>query len=52
MNPDEIHYYPFIISRDRCDGGFNAIENPFGRICVANKLENVRYVFNKIKEIN
>ena len=30
---DELHYYPFIISLDRCDGSCNTVEDPLGRIC-------------------
>ena len=37
LNPDELHYYPLIISLNRCDGSCNTVEDPFGRIWVTNK---------------
>ena len=53
LNPDELHYYPFMISLGRCDGSCDTAEYPFGRICVPNKLENVNLkVFNMIKQKN
>ena len=33
----ELHYYPFIISLDRCDGSCNTVEDLFGRIYVPKK---------------
>ena len=41
LNPDELHYYLFMICLDRCDGSYNTVEEPFGRICVPNKIEDV-----------
>ena len=32
LNPDEYHYYPFIISLDRCGKSCNTVEDPFGRL--------------------
>ena len=32
FNFDEFHYYPFIISINRCDGSCNTVEDSFGRI--------------------
>ena len=53
MNPDELHYYPFIVSLDRCDASCYTVEHWFGRICVPNTMENVNLkVFNMIKGIN
>ena len=53
LNLGEIHSYPFLISMDRCDGSCNTVKNPFGRICVPNKMEGVNLkVFNTIKGIN
>ena len=38
---------------NRCDGSCNFIEDPFGRICVPNKIEDGNLkVFNMIKRIN
>ena len=48
----ELHYYPFIISLDRCDVSCNAFEHPLG-ICVSNKMEEINLkIFNMIKEMN
>ena len=30
VNPDELHYYPFIISLGRYDGSCNTVEDRFG----------------------
>ena len=32
LNPDELLYYPFVISMNKCDGSCNTVEDPFGRI--------------------
>ena len=29
VNPDELHYYPYIISLDRCDGSCNNAQDQF-----------------------
>ena len=53
MNSGELHYYLFIITLDRLDGSFNINGDPFGRICVLKKTEDVSLkVFNMIKGIN
>ena len=53
VNPNELHYYVLISSLERCNGSFNTVEDPFGRIYVPNKIEHVRLkIFNIIKGIN
>ena len=53
LNPDELYYYPFIISPDRCYGGCNIVEDPFGRMCAVSKIEDkILKVFIMIKGIN
>ena len=53
LNPDELHFYSFIVSLDRCDGSCNTADDPFGRICVPNKIEHINLkVFNMMKEVN
>ena len=53
LNPDALHYYPFMISLDKCDESCNNVEDPFVGICFPNKIENVNLkVFNIIKQIN
>ena len=37
LNPDELHYYLFIISIDRYNGSFNANQEPCGGIFVSKK---------------
>ena len=50
LNPDELHYYQFIISMNRCDGSCNTAEDPSGRKCVLNKTEDVNLkLFDIIK---
>ena len=45
VNPDKckqgLHYYPFIINLDRCNGSCNTLDDTCSRICVPNKRENV-----------
>ena len=64
LNPDEynqvLHYYPFILDLDRCNGSCNSLDDTSGRICVPNKVEvvnlSVFYIYNnknkRIKNIN
>ena len=53
LNPDKFNYYSFIISLDRRDESHDTVENPFGRICIPDKIEHVNLkVFNMIKRIN
>ena len=39
LNLNELYYYLFIISMNRYDESCNTIDNPFGRILVANEME-------------
>ena len=53
LNPDELHYYPFIISLYSCNWSYNIAEAKFGRICVPNKVEDVNLkIFNMVKGKN
>ena len=53
LNFEEIQYYPFIITMSRSNVNCNTVEDPFGRICVSNKIEYVNLkVFNIVKGIN
>ena len=50
---DEIHCSLFAISLHKCDGSYNTVEDPFGRICVPNKIEDVNLkMFIMIKGIH
>ena len=47
LNLDQVHYCQFVISMSRCDGSCNTLDDPFGRICLPNKVEEVKLkVFN------
>ena len=53
LNFDELHYYPFIICMSKYNRSCNTVEDPFGRICVPNKMEDLDLkVFHMIKGIN
>ena len=34
LNPDELHYYPFIISLHRLNGSCKTLTNLSGKICI------------------
>ena len=50
LNPDEFHYYLFIISLDRYDGSCNTIQDAFVRVCVPNKMEDLNLNVFRSKE--
>ena len=53
LNPDELHYYPFISNLDRCDGSFYTFEYLFCRLYVPHKIDDANLkVINRIKGIN
>ena len=37
LNPSELNYYPFMISLDKCNGSFNAVDDLSTKICVTTK---------------
>ena len=41
LNPDDIHYYWFIVSPDRCDGSCNIVEDLFSRILYPNWIKDL-----------
>ena len=48
-----MRYYPFMVNLERCNGSCNSLNDPSGRICVANKTEYINLnVFNMITRIN
>lgn len=50
---DDVHYYPLIISVNRCDESFSSVEDPFSGTWVPSKIEDVNLkVVNMIKGIN
>ena len=46
LNPIGLNYYPFMISLDKCDGSFNAVDGLSTKICVPTKEKdlNVKYL--------
>ena len=52
LNPIELNYYPFMISPDKCNGSFNAVDDLPMKICVLNKTkdENIK-IFDMITRI-
>ena len=53
FNPDKLPYYPFIVSLGRCNKSCNTVEDPFGRIYVPSKIEDLNLkVFNILKGMN
>ena len=53
LNPDELHYYPFIISLDRFDGSCSTVEDSSCQIHVPNKIGDLSLkVFTMIKGQN
>ena len=49
---NELHYYPFIVSLDKCNGSCNTLDDPSCRISVPNKTEYANLnVLNMIKGI-
>ena len=52
LNPGELYYHPVTITPNRCDGSCNTTKDPFGRICIPNKMEDVNLkVLEMIKGI-
>ena len=52
FSPDELHYNLSIISLGRFDESCNTVDDPFGRICVPNEMEDTNFkTFNMIKRI-
>ena len=37
LNTDEFHYNPFMVSLNRCNGSWNTLGEPYGRICILSK---------------
>lgn len=53
LNTNEVLYYPFAVSLDRCHEICNTLDDSLGRICVSNKTEGVNLnVFNMVTKIN
>ena len=53
LHPNEYsrgsHYYPFVVSLDRCAGICNTLDDLSNRVCVSNKAKNLNLsVFNMI----
>ena len=52
LNPIGLNYYPFMISLDKCDGSFNAVDGLSTKICVPTKEKDLNVkVFTMIRKI-
>ena len=50
---NELHYYPFMVSSNRCNGNCDTLDDPSGRIWIPNKTGDVNLnVFDMITRIN
>ena len=48
-----LFYYTFTVNGDRCNGSWNAVDDPYCRICVLTKIKDVNLsVFNVLTRIN
>ena len=45
ISSNETLLYPFTVSVDKCGRSCNTIDDPYPRVCVSNKVENIN-VFN------
>ena len=53
LNLDELYYYSFIVSMNRCHGRCTTVEELVRRICFHNKMRDMNLkVFNMINKIN
>ena len=45
----KFHYYPFVVTLDRCVGSCNTLNNLSNKVCLPNKTEDLNiYVFDMI----
>ena len=53
INSNETIYYPFTISGNKFGRSCNTVEDPYGWICVLNKVKNMNlYKFNSMLHLN
>ena len=53
MNSDETDFYPFTVSVNKYGGSFNNIGDPYARVSVPDKVQNMNAkVFNLISGVN
>lgn len=53
LNSNNLNYFPFKTSLDRCNGSINTLDDPAVRICVSSKTGNVNVKsFNMTTGIN
>ena len=52
LNPNELHFYQFIVGLERCDESYNTVEDPSAKVCVPNSIKDVNLkVFNMIENV-
>ena len=39
LDPNKIHYYPFMVSLEGCNRSFDTFDDPFFKICVLTNIE-------------
>ena len=53
VNTDELVFYPYSITINKCKGSCNTINDPYAKLCVPDVIKNVNVkVFNLISRIN
>ena len=53
INSDEATFYSFTVSVNKCGGNYNIIDDPYGQVCVPNKVESMNLkVFNLMLLVN
>ena len=53
LNPFELNYYRFMVSINKCNGSYNAVDVSSTKICVLSKTKDINVkLFNMIKRIN
>ena len=48
----ELHYYPFAATLDRCVGSCNTLNDLSNKVCVPNKSVSTYYRYKSVKNIN
>ena len=40
-NSEESMFFPFSIKTSKCDGSWNSVNNPYGKLCVSNVVKKL-----------
>ena len=53
LNPNKLHYYPFMVNLDWCNGSCNTLDDLSCIICVPNNTEDVNLnTFHRATKVN